>query len=53
MIGFRLGITPPDLWRLTFWEFDALIAARIDDTAETIRPLDSLFDQVEALTHVG
>lgn len=52
MIGFRLGLKPHQLWRLTFWELDALIAARVDDTAETVMPLDSLFDQVEALTHV-
>ena len=50
MLAFNLGVMPAEFWHLTLWELHALLAARIDQSAETVRPLDSLFDDLDALT---
>ncbi len=45
MHAAALDISPPEFWRLTFWEIGAIAAARIDGASEDLKPLDSLFDQ--------
>lgn len=47
MHAAALGIRPPDVWRLTFWELGAIAAGQIDGTGEDLKPLDSLFDQFD------
>lgn len=49
MLGHDLGILPPDLWRMTFWEIGAIAAARIDASLEDVRPLSDLFHDLKAM----